>query len=110
MLPATELQYSVPVMVAPSLRSHPELSRLLAAAVVSSSFRHLLLEDPQQAIENGYGGETFLLSDTERYLLLFIHANSLADLSRQIVQALGMGLPVPAQVYARVPDFAGFDQ
>ena len=106
MLPAAELQYSVPMMVAPSLRDHSEISRLLAAAVVSSSFRLLLPADPQQAIENGYQGESFLLSDTERYLLLYIHADTLADLARQISQALGMGLPMALPAYARVADFA----
>jgi hypothetical protein len=97
-------------MVSPSLDDHLELSRLLAAAVVNPSFRHLLLVDPQQAIENGYQGETFLLSDAERYLLLFIHADTLAELARQIAKTLGMGLPVPPPAYARVPDFVGYVQ
>jgi hypothetical protein len=110
MLPTTELQYSVPFTVAPSLRYHPEISRLLAAAVVSSSFRQLLLVDPQQAIENGYQGETFLLSDTERYMLLYIHADTLADLARQIAQSFGMGLPLTAPVYGRMPELIGYEQ
>jgi hypothetical protein len=98
MLVNTELLYSVPLLVSPSLEDHLELSRLMAAAVVNPSFCHLLLEDPKQAIENGYQGETFLLSDAARYLLLYIHADTLADLARQIAQALGMGQtgPVPA--------------
>jgi hypothetical protein len=108
MLTTTELQYSVPRMVSPPLDDHLELSRLLAAAVVNPSFCHLLLVDPQQAIENGYQGETFLLSDVERYLLLFIHAGTLADLARQIAQSLEMSLPVPSPSYARVPDLIGF--
>jgi hypothetical protein len=108
MLTTTELQYSVPRMVSPTLDDHLELSRLLAAAVVNPSFCHLLLVNPQQAIENGYQGETFLLSDVERYLLLFIQVGTLADLARQIAQSLGMGLPVPSPSYARVPDLIGY--
>jgi hypothetical protein len=96
MLVNTELLYSVPLLVSPSLDDHLVLSRLVAAAVVSPSFCHLLLEDPQQALENGYQGETFLLSDAARYLLLYIHADTLAELARQITQALGMGLAGPA--------------
>ena len=110
MLPTAELQFSVPVMVSPASENHFELSRLLAAAVVNPSFCHMLLVDPQQAIENGYQGETFLLSDAERYLLLFIHADRLADLADQIAKALGMGLPVPSPVYPRVPDFISYQQ
>jgi hypothetical protein len=105
MLTSPELQYSVSMLVSPSLEDHLELSRLLAAAVVNPSFCRLLLEDPQQAIDDGYLGEIFCLSEAERYLLLFIHADSLAGLARQITQCLGMGLPVPAPAFTRVPDF-----
>ena len=93
MLVNTELQYSIPLLVSPSLEDHLEISRLMAAAVVNPSFRQLLLVDPGQAIENGYQGETFILSDAARYLLLFINADTLADLARQVAQAFGMGLP-----------------
>lgn len=110
MLPASELQFSVPVRVSPSLEDHLELSRLLAAAVVSPAFRHMLLVDPQQAIEDGYFGETFLLSEAERYLLLFIHADTLAELAGQIVKALGMGLPVISSAYTRMPEFISHGQ
>jgi hypothetical protein len=108
MLISNELQYSVPTLISPSLEDHHEISRLMAAAVVSPSFCQLLLVDPKQAIENGYQGETFTLSDSALYLLLFIHAESLADLSGQIAQALGMGLPIPSPVNTRVPDFISY--
>jgi hypothetical protein len=108
MLITNELQYSVPTMVSPSSDDHLELFRLLAAAVVNSSFRHLLLVDPQQAIENGYQGETFLLSDAERYLLLYLHADSLSELAQQITQALGVGLHTQSLSFAPAPDFIGY--
>jgi hypothetical protein len=89
----TELQYSVPMVVAPSLEDHLEIARLLAAAVVNPVFCRLLLEDPKLAIDNGYQGETFILSDAARFLLLYIHADTLADLARQITRALGTSTP-----------------
>ncbi|MFH2102579.1 MAG: hypothetical protein ABIJ39_04395 [Chloroflexota bacterium] len=70
-------------------QDHLELCRLLAAAVVNRSFCQLLLEDPEIAIQRGYQGESFLLNDEERALLLAIRADSLTDLARQIAQILG---------------------
>jgi hypothetical protein len=107
MLTATELKCSVSMMVSPSLEDQLELSRLLAAAVVNPSFCHRLLVDPKQAIENGYQGETFLLSDAARYLLLLIHADSLVELAQQIAQAFGMGLHKQSSSFTRPPVFIG---
>ncbi len=108
MITTKELQYSVSLMVSPSLEDHLELSRMLAAAIVSSSFCSLLLVDPKLAIENGYQGETFLLSDAARYLLLLIRADSLVELGQQIAQAFGMGLHQQSSSFAQAPDFIGY--
>jgi len=108
MLATNELQFSVSMMVSPSPEDHLELSRLLAAAVVNPSFCHLLLVDPQLAMENGYQGETFLLSDADRYLLLSIRADSLAELTQQISQAFGWGVSSPAYSFTPVPDFISY--
>lgn len=108
MLTTNELQYSVPTLISPSLEDLHEISRLMAAAVVNPSFRDLLLVDPQQAIENGYQGETFLLSDAARYLLLYVHADTLPDLAGQIAQNLGMSLSGPTPVCTRAPVLIGF--
>jgi hypothetical protein len=108
MITTKELQFPVSLMVSPSLEDHLELFRLLAAATVSPPFCQQLLIDPKQAIENGYQGETFLLSEAERYLLLFIHADSLAELARQIAQAFGLGLNTPSYSFAQAPDFIGY--
>ena len=105
MLTATELKCSVSMMVSPSLEDQLELSRLLAAAVVNPSFCHRLLVDPKQAIENGYQGETFLLSDAARYLLLLIHADSLVELAQQIAQVFGMGLHKQSSSFTQPPVF-----
>ena len=63
-----------------------ELSRLLAAAVVNQQFCHLLLEDPEQALNNGFQGESFLFTEEERDLILSIRTDSLADLANQLVR------------------------
>ncbi|HEY5270790.1 MAG TPA: hypothetical protein VII97_10665 [Anaerolineales bacterium] len=107
MLTTTELQYSVSLMVSPSQEDHLELSRLLAAAIVNPSFCHLLLDDPKLAVENGYQGETFLLSDAARYLLSLIRADSLVELARQIAQAFGLGLNPQSSSFAQAPAFIG---
>jgi hypothetical protein len=108
MLTTTELQNSISMMVSPSMEDHLELSRLLAAAVVNPSFCRLLLVDPEQAIENGYQGETFLFSDAAHYLLSLIRADSLIELAQQIAQTFGIGLNKQSSSFAQQPILIGF--
>ncbi|MGB8214505.1 MAG: hypothetical protein WCE68_13185 [Anaerolineales bacterium] len=107
MIPTKELQRPVSLVVAPLLDDHLELSRLVAAASVNPSFCRLLLINPKLAIENGYQGETFLLGEAERTLILSIRANSLVELAQHLVQALGMGLHTQSPSFAKAPDFTG---
>jgi hypothetical protein len=65
-----------------------ELSRLMAAAVVNQQFCHLLLEDPEQAIDKGYQGERFNFTKQERDLISSIRADSLADLANKLMCTL----------------------
>jgi hypothetical protein len=65
------------------------LNRLFAAAVVSRQFRDMLLKNPEEALRNGYLGETFSLTKEERDLLASIRADSLTDLAKQVYQSLG---------------------
>jgi hypothetical protein len=107
MLTTQELKFAVPLMVSPSQEDNLEISRLLAAAVVNPSFCDQLLVDPQLAIDKGYQGETFLLSDAVRFTLQSIRASSLAELAQQIVQAFGLGLQSPSRAFAQAPAFIG---
>jgi len=66
--------------------SNPEINRLLSAAVVSRSFRSLLLNDPAKAIASGYCGEKFRISSKMAQRVNSIHATSLADFANQIAQ------------------------
>jgi hypothetical protein len=69
--------------------SYPNgLARLLAAAIVSKEFRRTLLDSPERALEEGYQGETFLLSKEEYDSLLSIRAASLTDLARRMTLML----------------------
>lgn len=71
-----------------SISASGGLTRVFAAAVVSRQFCKMLLSDPITALQNGYLGETFKLSSEEHDLLISIHADNLADLARQVNNAL----------------------
>ncbi|MBL8099461.1 MAG: hypothetical protein JNK81_09775 [Anaerolineales bacterium] len=75
-------------MTSSSISTSNGLTRVFAAAVVSRQFCKMLLSDPITALQNGYLGETFRLSNEEHNLLISIHAENLADLARQVNKAL----------------------
>jgi hypothetical protein len=56
-----------------------EMSRLINAALVDSSFCSLLLYKPAQALKQGYLGEVFNLSELETQFVIQARANSLTD-------------------------------
>ena len=63
------------------------LNSVFAAAIVNQDFRETLLRNPEAALDQGYLGKGFSLSQNETSLILSINANSLADLARQIILA-----------------------
>ena len=62
-----------------------ELNRLLSAAVVSKSFRNMLLANPEIAVSSGYQGEKFNLNAEDRNWLFSIRPTSLVDLAANMV-------------------------
>jgi len=70
----------------PAARS--ALHRLFAAAVVSDQFRKTLLRAPEEALANGYLGQTFPLTDQEKKIIKTIHAENLTDFAQKVNQAL----------------------
>jgi hypothetical protein len=90
--------------------SNDEMNRLLCAAVVSKSFRSMLMTNPEIAIASGYQGETFNLSDEDRGWLSSIRPANLVDLAASMVshqqnthQENRVKLPVePVPQYVRV--------
>ncbi len=74
----------VPVKVsvltsAESLNGAWEMSRLINAALVDAQFCDMLLTRPEQALDQGYNGETFNLDPRDRQFVLATPAASLAD-------------------------------
>jgi hypothetical protein len=67
-----------------SKTSANEYSRIIAAAVVNKKFCKMLLNNPAQALSNGYGGESFHLKADERERLSAIRANTLSDFAAQM--------------------------
>ncbi len=65
-----------------------ELNRLLAAAVVNDRFQKLLLDHPEKALQEGYQGESFFLTQQEYDLVLSIRACTLKDFAIQLKQTL----------------------
>lgn len=62
-----------------------ELNRMLCAAVVSKSFRNMLLVNPEIAVASGYQGEKFNLSDEDRSWLFSLRPTNLVDLAASMV-------------------------
>ena len=67
-----------------SVKSSPEYSRILSAAVINSGFRQMLLKDPVKAICGGYSGEKFELNSDDKNRLASIRAASLAEFAAQL--------------------------
>ena len=88
MITSFTYQPQMQVKVAPTTDPNG-LSRMFAAAVVSRQFCDMLLKNPQEALQKGYLGETFLLTKEESDLIASIRAESLTDLARQVYQSLG---------------------
>lgn len=86
-----------------------ELNRLLSAAVVSKSFRNMLLANPEIALSSGYQGEKFNLNREDQNWLYSIRPESLVDLAASMVayqesrSEQQVPIPVkPARQYVRV--------
>ena len=81
-------QSTVQVRIASEPNLSSELNRVFAAAVINKQFCSILLSDPDQALQNGYLGETFSLSREERDLIVSIRAKSLKELAVQVNRSL----------------------
>ena len=86
-----------------------QLGRLLAAAVVNSSFCDLLLRDAGKAISSGFQGERFFLTNEELDLVLSIRAASLVEFACQLERArvLARGTPVMKEPVPCAPTSIG---
>jgi hypothetical protein len=89
--------------------SNDDLNRLLCAAVVSKSFRSMLMANPTLAASSGYQGETFNLNDEDQSWLSSVRPTSLVDFAANLAnyqksaQESRVKLPVePVRQYVRV--------
>ncbi len=64
-----------------------EISRIITAAVINMRFRQDLLTNPLNAIEEGYGDETFELNQAQSDRLAKITASTLEEFSFKIIFA-----------------------
>lgn len=65
-----------------------EISKILTAAVINKGFRDLLLENPLTAINQGFGGQNFFLTENEKEILGSIKTTSLSDFSKLLAGCL----------------------
>jgi hypothetical protein len=79
---------TAPLRLGKSASTRTGLHRLFAAAVVNDQFRATLLSKPDEALANGYLGQTFPLTDQERVLIKSIQADTLTDLAQKVNRAL----------------------
>jgi len=88
MLRSNSLVTQAPLTLDPTC-THAGINNVFAAAVVSRNFCRALLNNPEQALSQGYMGKGFSLSPEDSALIVSIRAQSLPDLARQVVQTLG---------------------
>ena len=60
------------------------IRRLLTAAAISPRFCATLLNNPDRAIQNGFGGEQFHLSESIRIQLVSIRATTLPEFIQRL--------------------------
>ena len=64
------------------------ISRLLVAAAVNAKFCDRLLANPQQALQAGFGGERFPLSQPTLDMLVSIRASTLTEFALKLNEML----------------------
>jgi hypothetical protein len=64
------------------------ITRLLVAAAVNQGFCAALLKDPQHALQAGFGGEGFPLSQTTLNRLVSIRASTLPEFALKLNEVL----------------------
>lgn len=89
MITSSTFNTSLSLKMAPD-SSHTGLSSVFAAAVVNQNFREMLLNNPAEALKQGYLGRTFTLSQEDTSLIMSSNAKSLADLAKQVVVNMGI--------------------
>lgn len=109
MLPTTTYQSTISLALPEQANNdRMELSRLMAAAIISPKFCNLLLKDPDMAIKTGFQGEEFSFSTGERDLILSIRTDSLSDLADQLARTFNGQTPLAMEASVQLDDCFSF--
>lgn len=79
------------IKLAKATSSRTGLHRLFAAAIVNNQFCETLLSQPEEALANGYLGQTFALTDHEKMIIKSVRADTLTDFAQKVNRALKGG-------------------
>lgn len=73
-----------------------DLDRLVCAGVIDQQFRALLVRDPRRAVEEGFYGEVFHLTEAERAFIANIRASDfdefVCEIARWVLHQRGQEL------------------
>ena len=83
-----------PIATVDTSKDTESLTRLLVAAAINPRFCAALLKDPQRALQTGFGGEGFPLSQTTLSRLAVIRASTLPEFIAQLNNALADSSPM----------------
>jgi hypothetical protein len=82
------------------------LGRLIAAAVINKMFCRLLLEDPAEAVRQGFNGEKFGLSPNTQEMISSIQASTLPEFAAALDRVrVHRPLPMESLTIKHLQDF-----
>ncbi len=90
MLTKPLVRHAIPALDTP--RDLSSINRLLAAASVSPRFCAGLLANPEYALQSGFGGEYFPLSQPTKELMVSIRASTLSEFVSKLDEKLSYKL------------------
>ncbi len=80
-----------PIATVDTSKDTDSITRLLVAAAINPRFCAVLLRDPQHALQAGFGGEGFPLSQTALNRLVSIQASTLPEFVLKLNEVLANG-------------------
>ena len=83
-----------PVTISDFSADMASINRLLVAAAINPRFRSRLLTNPGNALQTGFGGEYFPLSQQTQNLLISVQATTLPDFVRKLDEKLSYRLHI----------------
>lgn len=74
------------------------LGRLLIAAAINQRFREKLLDNPEDAVRSGFGGERFHITEDTMKVIAAIHESTLPEFIRRLDSSLSNRLLISEPV------------